>query len=151
VVADAGPARRPPTRRRRRLAGALILLLVLAAGLVAAAAGGRYDSRALAAAARPGAPAWTRPCRAATTHPGAEARRCVRVRGRIAWIQRHDPDGDGDRHLVLVERGHVRLVKVPLSAGVGRLPGIGHVVEATGPTLTGASGRSEVVAGRLAR
>jgi hypothetical protein len=46
-------------------------------------------------AGRAEAPAWTEPCWASA--PYTDQERCEHVSGRVVWVQKHDPDGDGDR------------------------------------------------------
>ena len=57
------------------------------------------------------------------------------------WIQRHDPDGDGDRHLVVVGRLRPRIVKISSTLPVSQLPGYGTRIDAVGYSTCGASGK----------
>jgi hypothetical protein len=66
------------------------------------------------------------------------------------WAEKSDPDGDGDRHLVLVVRKHLRIVKLPKRFDLGPLPRLGTPVDAVGYVMRGARGRSEVDAARIA-
>jgi hypothetical protein len=130
----------------------LFLLVALAAAivLVALARGGYQDyprSALVTAAGRRTAPTWTRPCWA--TARWATERICAHVEGRVVWIQRHDPDGDGDRHLIVVEGLRPRIVKVPATLPVSHLPGRGRRIDAVGFIAYGASGKREIVAMRL--
>jgi hypothetical protein len=148
------PGLRAASVRGLRLAGRIVLgVLVLAVLLVAAAAATAgagvwetvphrsVEQRSL------GLPAWTRGCW--NGHESNDTTVCVRVKGRIVWVQHHDPDGDGDRHVALVSRFHVRLVKVPAILGAGPLPGRGQELTAIGYDLRGASGHQEIDAARL--
>jgi hypothetical protein len=145
------------TRSRRskglRRVAAAVLVLVVLAGVVAivALAPGSYQTyprtSLLTAAARRAAPAWTRPCWA-TARRLAETT-CAHVAGRVVWIQHHDPDGDGDRHLIVIGRLHPRIVKVALTLPVSHLPGYGTRIDAVGYLYRGASGKMEVDAARL--
>jgi hypothetical protein len=139
------------TAPRRRLLRRLVTgLLVVAAGLLAVAliafAPGSWETYARVDLAteegRRAAPAWTEPCWSKAERK--RERLCAHVEGRIVWIQQHDPDGDGDRHLVVVSRLRPRIVKVGLRLGVGALPGIGSRIAATGFLVRGASGQFEV-------
>jgi hypothetical protein len=143
---------RPPRRRARRVIAVVLLTLVLLAVVaVVALAPGSYEtyprSALLTAAGQRDAPAWTRPC-------WAEAREqpeptCAHVSGRVVWIQRHDPDGDGDRHLIVVEGLHPRIVKISPTLPISHLPGYGRRVDAVGYVSFGGSGKPEVIAVRL--
>jgi hypothetical protein len=78
-------------------------------------------------------PAWTRPC--ARSNPARGTRyilACARVRGRVIYRQNHDPDGDRDRHLVVISGLRLVTIKVPKEARIGPLPGIGARVTAAG-------------------
>jgi hypothetical protein len=93
--------------------------------------------------ARKAAPSWTVPCQADVSY-FAGARACQRVRGRLIWAERNDPDGDGDWHLVVVARLRVHVVKVLAEIGLHDLPRLGSAVVATGWTMRGSSGRVEI-------
>jgi hypothetical protein len=54
------------------------------------------------------------------------------VRGTVLYVQRRDPDGDGDRHLLLVARSHLVKVKYRRGVRIGRLPRIGATVTVVG-------------------
>jgi hypothetical protein len=96
-------------------------------------------------AARMRAPAWTRPCWSGARW-APDYRRCVHVKGRVLWIQKRDPDGDGDRHVIVVSRLHPRIVNLRRELGVGSLPRIGARVDAVGWLAVGASGHEEIEA-----
>jgi hypothetical protein len=146
-LSEAGRA--PPRRRRaqRIVAGALAVVLVTIVVTGVLLAGGRYDTydrtALLTRADREQAPAWTRACWS-TVRVVTEATACVRVSGRVVWLERHDTDGDGDRHVILISRLHPRIVKLDHRLRVGDLPRIGSRVEAAGWMIVGASGRREV-------
>jgi hypothetical protein len=133
-------------RARRVFAGVLVVLLV-AAGVVALllsrGAYETYPARAVAGSAkRSHPPLWTRFC--AVTPPTAKTQDCGHVTGRVVWIQKRDPDGGGDRHLIVVERLHPRIVKIPRDARSVKLPSLGTRVEAIGWLVRGSSGHLEV-------
>jgi hypothetical protein len=128
----------------------LLVALVAVIGLVTLAPGSYQTyprTSLLTAAGRKAAPAWTQPCGAIARW--ATDRDCARVEGRVVWIQRHDPDGDGDRHLIVVERLHPHIVKIPPTLAVPHLPGHGRRVDAVGYVSRGGSGKPEIVAMRL--
>lgn len=147
----------PSSGRGRRRTLAVLAAVVIAALSVLAflASEGRFDAyprRALTSeTGRRAAPRWTQPCWRPAGRRVAYERSCARVGGRVVWVERDDPDGDGDRHLVLVSRFRLRIVKVPGDLTAERLPSIGAFVEAVGLVLTGASGRDEVRAEVLRR
>jgi hypothetical protein len=148
-VAVARPGRR---RRLRRIAAVLLVLIALVAVVaIVALAPGSYETyprtSLLTAAGQRAAPAWTRPCWVPARFLPDPL--CAHVSGRVVWIQHHDPDGDGDRHLIVVEGLHPRIVKVPLSLGVSYLPGYGTRIDAVGYLYRGGSGRLEIIARRL--
>jgi hypothetical protein len=147
------PRSRPPRSRLRR--AGLVALPVVAVAVavgVAAFAPGTYDryprTALLSDAQARGAPAWTQPCRATASRRPEDA--CVHVRGRVVWVQHHDDDGDGDRHLIVMVRLRPRIVKISRALPISELPGIGTRIDAVGWDMTGASGRTEVNAMRLA-
>lgn len=128
---------------RRLVLGVLALLLVVAAVAALLLSRGQYDTYPRAGLGAAAAPAWTAPCRA-DRGVGRDHTVCARVAGRVVWIQKHDPDGDGDRHMILVARLHPRIVKVPLGFPLGHLPRLGSRVAATGWIVVGASGHDEI-------
>jgi hypothetical protein len=131
----------------------VLLLLVAVAATVAVVAlrSGGYQtfprSELLTGAARHAAPAWTRPCWSIARW--TSDRTCGHVEGRVVWIQRHDPDGDGDRHLIVVGRWHPHIVKVASARRISHLPGLGTRIDAVGYVYRGASGKLEINALRL--
>jgi hypothetical protein len=148
-VVVARPGRR---RRLRRIAAALLILITLVAVVaIVALAPGSYETyprtSLLTAAGRRTAPTWTRPC--SVIARWVTDRNCARIEGRVVWIQHHDPDGDGDRHLVVVEGFRPRIVKIPPTLAVRHLPGHGRRIEAVGYVSRGSSGKPEIVAMRL--
>lgn len=130
----------------------LSLLAALVAVIALVALGpGSYEtyprSALLTAVGQRSAPAWTRPCWA-TARRRPEST-CAHVSGRVVWIQHEDPDGDGDRHLIVVGRLHPRIVKIQLTLPVSHLPGYGTRIDAVGYLYRGSSGKLEVIAARL--
>ena len=129
----------PGVSRRRLLLLALSIVGLLAVVLVVR---GDYqtDGPRVLGAGAPRPPGWTRPCW--VLHPRTASKpfslRCARVEGTVLYRQNRDPDGDGDRHLVVVAGLH--LVKVKFRQGVGprSLPGIGSTLRVVGH-LTGDS------------
>ena len=134
------------SRRRRISFGGLLVLLVVAAVAAIAFSRGVYDTYPRSAILWPAqqqrAPAWTAPCW--PTARWTDKARCAHVSGRVVWVQQHDPDGDGDRHLMVIDRLHPRIVKLQKGLGLTRLPKIGARVDAVGWLMRGASGRTEL-------
>jgi hypothetical protein len=153
MEAAAAPVRdRVPGRRRRRITrGVLLVLVVLIAAAVALAAPGTHQTyprtQLLWPAQQAHAPAWTRPCWPTARWTDKVA--CVHVRGRVVWTQKRDPDGDGDRHLLIVGRLHPRVVKLVRGMRTAPLPGAGTRVDAVGWLMRGGSGHAEVDAQRV--
>jgi hypothetical protein len=130
----------------------LLLLVAIAVAIaVVALRSGTYQtfprSELLTVSQRRAAPSWTRPCWSIA--PWTSDRTCGHVKGRVVWIQHHDPDGDGDRHLIVVARWRPHIVKIASARQVSKLPGLGTRVEAVGYIYRGASGKLEINALRL--
>ena len=74
---------------------------------------------------------------------------CASTRGRIVFVERVDPDGDGDLHVVISDRRGVTLrgltaVDVRKGLRPRRDPRIGDVAAAMGPVQTGSLGQSQI-------
>lgn len=114
----------------------LIAAFVIVASLIAVAATigdlERYGPKVLPPSG-PVPPEWTEPCR--QTRPAAGkgfVRRCVRVEGIVLWRELDDPDGDGDRHLIVLAAGHIVNLKYPRAFRNDELPDPGSRVKAVG-------------------
>lgn len=73
---------------------------------------------------------------------------CVVATGRVAYVEKVDPDGDGDAHFV-VFGGHVTgpglsVIDLPVNLRPARLPGVGDTVSAAGPVAVGSHGQRQV-------
>jgi hypothetical protein len=82
------------------------------------------------------------PCRA-----GVVA--CASASGRIVYVERVDPDGDGDLHVVVTDRRGVTLrgltaIDVAKELRPRRDPRIGDEAAAMGPVQTGSYGQSQI-------
>jgi hypothetical protein len=135
-----------------------VTALVLAATLVAVpGCGGGGDGDAAAPggppAAREGAVAPSRAERAA--EPVARSRcpaglpSCRTATGRIVYVERVDPDGDGDAHFVIADRQGITLpglTAIDVRPGLRPrpLPGPGDLISAAGPVQTGSYGQSQI-------
>jgi hypothetical protein len=127
-----------------------IFVLVLVIGAVVAAALPIDDDRRPAAQPRVAPPT-------PTATPARDVRRsrcladvpgCRAVRGTVVYVERVDPDGDGDLHVV-VDAGSVTLagmtaIDVARDLRPRRDPRIGDRVSAAGPVQTGSYGQSQI-------
>jgi hypothetical protein len=74
---------------------------------------------------------------------------CRTTEGRIVYVERIDPDGDGDAHFVIADpqgttlRG---LTAIDVRRGLRPhpLPGPGELISAAGPVQTGSYGQSQI-------
>jgi hypothetical protein len=100
----------------------------------------------------PTAPAVKKTRRPATCP--ADAPNCRTASGRILYVERVDPDGDGDAHFVLVSREGitgpgVSVIDVKRSLRPSPLPGPGDWISAAGPVQTGSHGQKQIEAVRV--
>ena len=68
---------------------------------------------------------------------------CVRVSGRVLYVETVDPDGDGDLHVILADRS-LTIIKVPAGVRPAHNPGVGDGVSAAGQMTTGSSNELEL-------
>ncbi len=145
--------------------GVVAVLVALAAAIALAGCGGGEDGTTAATAFRPEA--------AAEPHPGAIAApaphraqpaaadsvapshcppglpSCRVTVGPIVYVERVDPDGDGDAHFVVVDPQGItlpRLTAIDVRRGLRPhpLPGPGELISAAGPVQTGSYGQSQI-------
>ena len=74
---------------------------------------------------------------------------CARVSGRIVYVERVDPDGDGDLHVVVTDRNGVTLtgltsIDVSKDIRPKEDPGIGATVTGAGPVYRGSHGQNQI-------
>ena len=74
---------------------------------------------------------------------------CARTSGRIVFVERVDPDGDGDLHVVVADRRGVTLsgltaIDVSKELRPRRDPRIGERAAAMGPVQPGSYGQSQI-------
>jgi hypothetical protein len=79
--------------------------------------------------------------------PGHSA--CRTTEGRIVYVERVDPDGDGDAHFVIVDRQGITLpgltaIDVRRGLRPHPLPVAGDLISAAGPVQTGSLGQSQI-------
>jgi hypothetical protein len=94
-----------------------------------------------AASARP---ATVDPSRCPSGHPA-----CRATEGRIVYVERVDPDGDGDAHFVVLDPQGITLpglTAIDVRSGLRPrpLPGVGELISAAGPVQTGSLGQSQI-------
>jgi hypothetical protein len=144
-------------------------LVAVLAALVAAAAlagcGGGEDGTTTATVPRPETaagphpettaaptPHHAQPATAAAVTPSHCPPRlpaCRLTFGRIVYVERVDPDGDGDAHFVVRDPQGVTLpgltaIDVRVGLRPHPLPGPGDLVSAAGPVQTGSYGQSQI-------
>jgi hypothetical protein len=85
----------------------------------------------------------------APTHcqPGLPS--CRTTEGRIIYVERVDPDGDGDAHFVVIDSQGITLpgltaIDVRKGLRPHPLPEIGDLIGAAGPVQTGSYGQSQI-------
>jgi hypothetical protein len=81
----------------------------------------------------------------------AAASNCRTASGRILYVERVDPDGDGDAHFVLASRDSITgpgisVIDVRRSLRPSPLPGPGDRLSAAGPVYTGSYGQRQIEA-----
>jgi hypothetical protein len=140
--------------------GRLIRLAVLAgvAALVAApGCGGGGESDGTQSQARPDSTTRPAPRKREDTpaqtvtpsHCPAGHPSCRSTEGRIVYVERVDPDGDGDAHFVIVDpQGNTLPELTAIDVRVGLrphpLPGPGDLISAAGPVQTGSYGQHQI-------
>jgi len=130
---------------------------VLLVGLALLAAAGCGDGEETDQGA--GAPVSDPPARQSDKRPGSESvaparcepdrPACRSAEGRIAFVERVDPDGDGDAHFVIVDPQGITLpglTAIDVRAGLrpAPLPEVGDLISAAGPVQTGSYGQSQI-------
>jgi hypothetical protein len=76
---------------------------------------------------------------------------CATASGRILYVERVDPDGDGDAHFVLLSDDSITapgisVIDVAPELRPDPLPGPGDLVAAAGPVYTGSHGQRQIQA-----
>ena len=112
-----------------------------------AAAGGHADADAHATATATPRPPRERPLARPRCRDGVPD--CRSTSGRIVYVERVDPDGDGDLHVVVSDRRGVTLrgltaIDVSKELRPRRDPRIGERAAAMGPVQTGSYGQSQI-------
>jgi hypothetical protein len=89
------------------------------------------------------------PLEPATCPPNAG--NCRSATGRVLYVERVDPDGDGDAHFVLASRQSITapgisVIDVKRSLRPSPLPGRGDRLSAAGPVYRGSYGQRQIEA-----
>jgi hypothetical protein len=92
------------------------------------------------------------PLKPATCPPGTD--NCHSATGRVIYVERVDPDGDGDAHFVLASRDSITgpgisVIDVKRSLRPSPLPGRGDRMSASGPVHRGSYGQRQIHAVEL--
>jgi hypothetical protein len=79
----------------------------------------------------------------------ADLNNCRSASGRIVYVERIDPDGDGDAHFVLASRQSITLpgitvIDVRKDLRPHPLPGVGDEISAAGPVFPGSYGQRQI-------
>ena len=79
----------------------------------------------------------------------AEASNCESAGGRILYVERVDPDGDGDAHFVLLSSDSITapgisVIDVRPGLRPDPLPGPGERISAAGPVYQGSYGQRQI-------
>ena len=85
----------------------------------------------------------------------ADAANCEVAAGTIVYVERVDPDGDGDAHFVLASRESitapgVSVIDVREDLRPRPLPGVGDLLTGAGPVYEGSYGQSQIQADEIA-
>ncbi|HEY5710048.1 MAG TPA: hypothetical protein VIS51_11695 [Solirubrobacterales bacterium] len=85
----------------------------------------------------------------APSHCPPELPSCRNAEGRIVFVERVDPDGDGDAHFVIVDPQGITgpgLTAIDVRKGLRPhpLPGPGDLISTAGPVQTGTFGQSQI-------
>jgi hypothetical protein len=83
-----------------------------------------------------------------------DAANCRTASGRILYVERVDPDGDGDAHFILASRQSITgpgisVIDVKRSLRPSPLPGRGDRLSAAGPVYRGSFGQRQIEAVEL--
>jgi hypothetical protein len=85
----------------------------------------------------------------AASHCDPSLPSCRSTEGRIVYVERVDPDGDGDAHFVVFDPQGItlpELTAIDVRKGLRPhpLPGPGDLISAAGPVQTGSFGQSQI-------
>lgn len=131
---------------------ARVLPLAMVVALLVVGCGEKERAPAAATPDPPKQPAT--PERAPALKPArcpAGAASCASATGRVIYVEKVDPDGDGDAHFVLFSKQSVTgrglsVIDVRRALRPDPLPRIGDTVTAAGPVYTGSHGQRQIQA-----
>lgn len=136
---------------RSRAVPAAACIAVLLACLVGCGGGADHSGSAVGSSrpASPGAGAPSPETVAKARCPADAGGGCRSATGQILYVERNDPDGDGDAHFVILDRQGITfrgLTSIDVRAGLrpNPLPGPGDLVSAAGPVQTGSFGQDQI-------
>ena len=132
--------------RRGLIPSGLALLAVAGCG---GAGDGTATSTAAATTAAERAPERPPRLRPPTCPAGDDG--CERASGQVAYVERVDPDGDGDAHFVLISDESITapgisVIDVAPALRPDRLPRPGDMLAAAGPVYEGSFGQRQIEA-----
>jgi hypothetical protein len=141
--------------KRRRCKSVLAAATVASVLVAASGCGGASDTTDSKRRPPPregstsGGEARTAPETVTPSHCSAELPSCRATEGRIVYVERVDPDGDGDAHFVVVDPQGITLpgltaIDVRKGLRPHPLPGPGDLISAAGPVQTGSYGQSQI-------
>jgi hypothetical protein len=137
--------------RRISKAGLLVALVLLAVGAgcghveeETSSEEAQFVERSSSAEEHRAAAVPVTPSRCPSGHPA-----CRSAEGRIVFVERVDPDGDGDAHFVIVDAQGITLsgltaIDVRKALRPHPLPGVGNTISVAGPVQTGSYGQSQI-------
>ena len=136
--------------RRGEGKGTLLLAGALAAVIASGCGGGAGGATDSGTSSQPSErPARPAPETVTPSHCDPDRPACRTTEGRILYVERVDPDGDGDAHFVVVDRQGITLpgltaIDVRKGLRPEPLPGPGELISAAGPVQTGSYGQSQI-------
>ncbi len=139
-----------PCQTNRHLPALAVALAIVS--LASACGGGGEETGAgagPAATGRADSPQHRQTETVAPSHCPSEMPTCLTTSGRIVYVERVDPDGDGDAHFVVVDRQGITLpgitaIDVRKGLRPHPLPEYGDLISAAGPVQTGSHGQSQI-------
>jgi hypothetical protein len=119
--------------------------------VAAALAGGCGDEGESEQEVRAPAPSSAPPAAPPVAACPVELANCRSASGRILYVERVDPDGDGDAHFVLlsdesITAPGVSIIDVRSDLRPNPLPGPGDRISAAGPVYSGTAGQKQIEA-----